>query len=73
MESGEEDILKKKFNKESKIVRMKNKNEESITNYNDIYYTNNNILKGNKYTEKNISFRKEYKNNKNRNKNINRT
>lgn len=73
MESGEEDILKKKFNKESKIVRMKNKNEESITNYNDIYYTNDTILKGNKYTEKNISFRKEYKNNKIRNKNINRT
>ena len=73
MESGKEDILKKKFNKESKIVRMKNKNEESITNYNDIYYTNDTILKGNKYTEKNISFRKEYKNNKIRNKNINRT
>ena len=73
MESEDENIFKKIFNKENKIMRMKNNQEESKLNNNSKYFTNNIILKENKYIEKNISFRKEYKNDKIRNKNINRT
>ena len=73
MESREKNIFKKIFNKETKIMRKKNNNEESKLDNNNKYLIKNNILKGNQYIERNISFRKEYKNDKIRNKNINRT
>ena len=73
MESGGENIFKKIFNRETKIMRMKNNNEESKLNNNNNYLTNNTVLKGNQYIERNISFRKAYKNDKIRSKNINRT
>ena len=73
MESREKNIFKKIFNKETKIMRKKNNKEESKLDNNNKYLIKNNILKGNQYIERNISFRKEYKNDKIRNKNINRT
>ena len=73
MESREKNIFKKIFNKETKIMRKKNNNEESKLDNNNKYLIKNTILKGNQYIERNISFRKEYKNDKIRNKNINRT
>ena len=74
MEKRDENIFKKIFNKETKIMRKKNSKEESkINNSNNKYLIGNTKFKGNKYIERNISFRKEYKNDKIRNKNINRT
>ena len=74
MEKRDENIFKKIFNKETKIMRKKNNKEESkINNSNTKYLIGNTKFKGNKYIERNISFRKEYKNDKIRNKNINRT